>query len=616
MFDNDFERTKEYLKGKLADYLRDKGINPNTNFRCLNPSHNDQQLSMSYDVKTHSAHCFTCGATYDIFDLVGLDYNLTTFKERLNKLQELYLAKSANTNLSLPKQQTVPEILPSVTFGLSNEPQRFTPRPHDINDRFNNNFYTAPNESNNFKTIEDNHNFTPPSLNDLKENVLRPQGALFGIRDDNNYATNNNDYLNNKDTLNDLRTNYSQYLKQVSNNVANTDYFVSRGLSSEIIEKFSLGFDEKFVAGINNNTNDNLYWSAAIIPYNDFAFIAYNTNIQDKDETRSKGQADLFNLAALNQTGSVFITLNEFDALSLETLGYKSIAINGMKGAMHFLDKLATSSNLNRMFYISVDNQNSTTNIDIYNQLLKGLTQLQITYKRVNLAFPYNTINEALINDRSMLANRLTKLDEILAFSLKSYKASRANYYIQSIEDLYSLKISCNLYALYGEPTLVRVLTSNIIKEQNNKTIYAATANQWQYIYNNFNSFDNQSSPFANYINAKFIEIKDLISFKSTLQDAIIACHVQNDNNFVLFVDLLGYESQAVYELISFLGSLSYKYQQKIVILASEKYLDLLQGHALQSIKVAQNENDVIFTSFDKLGQPINFTMSKYYNAS
>ena len=64
------------IKGFMEDYLRQRGLSLTKPFRCLSPDHEDRHPSMSYNPRAHNVHCFACGATYDIFDLVGLDYGL------------------------------------------------------------------------------------------------------------------------------------------------------------------------------------------------------------------------------------------------------------------------------------------------------------------------------------------------------------------------------------------------------------------------------------------------------------------------------------------------------------------------------------------------------------
>lgn len=52
------DEAKTEIKGKLEEYLIEKGINPKNLFHCLNPEHNDKHPSMSYDRKHNRVHCF------------------------------------------------------------------------------------------------------------------------------------------------------------------------------------------------------------------------------------------------------------------------------------------------------------------------------------------------------------------------------------------------------------------------------------------------------------------------------------------------------------------------------------------------------------------------------
>ena len=84
------KEAREYIKQLLPDYLLKKGINSRKLFRCLNPGHDDKHPSMSLDEKNMQCHCFSCGAKYDIFDLIGIDYDLPSFPDQLNKAADLY----------------------------------------------------------------------------------------------------------------------------------------------------------------------------------------------------------------------------------------------------------------------------------------------------------------------------------------------------------------------------------------------------------------------------------------------------------------------------------------------------------------------------------------------
>jgi replicative DNA helicase len=73
----------------MDEYLSSRGIDARKLFRCLNPAHEDKHPSMGYDDNAQKVHCFACDATYDVVDLVGLDYGLTAFGAKLDKACEL-----------------------------------------------------------------------------------------------------------------------------------------------------------------------------------------------------------------------------------------------------------------------------------------------------------------------------------------------------------------------------------------------------------------------------------------------------------------------------------------------------------------------------------------------
>ena len=87
------EPTIEELKNFLGEYLELKGINTSSVFRCFSPTHEDKHPSMSFYKKGNICNCFACGEKYNIFSLVGMEYNLKGFKEQKEKVIELYKNK-------------------------------------------------------------------------------------------------------------------------------------------------------------------------------------------------------------------------------------------------------------------------------------------------------------------------------------------------------------------------------------------------------------------------------------------------------------------------------------------------------------------------------------------
>lgn len=103
----DREQAKAIVKDKLEEYLEAQGINTRKPFSCLDPNHADQNPSMSYDKKNKRVKCFSCNATYDIFDLIGLDYGLSDNREIFKKAYELYGITIDTDNRALDWNDTI-----------------------------------------------------------------------------------------------------------------------------------------------------------------------------------------------------------------------------------------------------------------------------------------------------------------------------------------------------------------------------------------------------------------------------------------------------------------------------------------------------------------------------
>ncbi len=87
----DRKTAKEELKRHLKEYLENEhGLNVSRPFSCLSPEHQDKNPSMSFDKERQRVHCFSCGVSYDLIDLVRQDYNLSSYGEAFSKGCELF----------------------------------------------------------------------------------------------------------------------------------------------------------------------------------------------------------------------------------------------------------------------------------------------------------------------------------------------------------------------------------------------------------------------------------------------------------------------------------------------------------------------------------------------
>lgn len=108
-----FEEYKQYAEDFLQTYF---GVDTRKNFKCLCPTHNDDNPSMGFNRDKHQAHCFSCDACYDIYDLVGIYFNLPEVKDQLQKVEQLYdhgttnPVKTKSNPKPTKKQEEQPEL--------------------------------------------------------------------------------------------------------------------------------------------------------------------------------------------------------------------------------------------------------------------------------------------------------------------------------------------------------------------------------------------------------------------------------------------------------------------------------------------------------------------------
>lgn len=91
---NDNTGFLDALRRHLPEYMAQRGQvlgRKNKLIRCINPEHRDSTPSMNYLANTCRLYCFGCGARYDVFDVIGLDYpDCDTFKKRVARACELF----------------------------------------------------------------------------------------------------------------------------------------------------------------------------------------------------------------------------------------------------------------------------------------------------------------------------------------------------------------------------------------------------------------------------------------------------------------------------------------------------------------------------------------------
>ncbi|MBS9776365.1 MAG: toprim domain-containing protein [Fusobacterium sp.] len=117
--------SEKKLREFLEEYLILKGVNTKKNMRCFSKEHEDKHPSMSFYKKANICNCFACGEKYNIFKLVGQEYNLKTKEEQVKKVEELYknrdLIKNINDSIYSQKGGTV-----ELDYSAKNKEKNYT----------------------------------------------------------------------------------------------------------------------------------------------------------------------------------------------------------------------------------------------------------------------------------------------------------------------------------------------------------------------------------------------------------------------------------------------------------------------------------------------------------
>ena len=198
------------------------------------------------------------------------------------------------------------------------------------------------------------------------------------------------------------QTDYTEYYKQCNKDVTLTDYWQKRGIGTDTIQRFMLGYD------IQHN--------AIVIPITKYAYKTRRTDT--KQFYNSKGGAMvLFNPAAINND-VVYICESETDALSVEELGKPAIAIRGANNTKLLYDLLQKQTN-NKALLLCLDIDEAGDKAT--NDILADMEQLGVIcydtrtmfaqYKKTDNE-PVKDINDMLMYNRPQLADILQRAEQ------------------------------------------------------------------------------------------------------------------------------------------------------------------------------------------------------------
>ena len=600
MFDNELEQTIAFLKTKLPDYLRSQGINPAAKFACINPKDSDHLPSMSFAPKTLTVRCFNCNAEYDIFDIIGIQYNLSDFNSQFKKAHELFIGPVSSKltealNNRFPQEPTIPQF----EFANDFDEQESEEDEADVNKTNNPHFSKHFSHGLFAESKIGSQNISFGSVNNDR-NVTLGKGRFsfssYPRANNNNY---NNGTVMFSQKIDNPHCDFSEYFNQCAINRANTDYFKNRGIPDDIVRRFNLGYDDHCMVGIDQIGN-KIFWHAAIIPYGNHGYRIRNTDPKSKERFRGKGVCDIFNSKALERPGKIFITEGEFDALSLEALGYSALALGGVGNVNQLLDMIR-SIKVEHVFYICLDNDKSGQ--EASRILASTLYQLQIPYKDVNISFPYKDPNEAFCKDKEAFISKLNNLDNLLKLKiLEPFENEPNASYINAPEDLSNLVLSHNLYTFCGKATTLRLLLANIINTNLCSILYIANTAQYRNLQTLIDTSDS-----INELKSQFLKISGINEIEE-IKEALSICVLQGTLTQIIIIDGLTFNEEMSLKTARILSKFAKSLKLPIIFLGNTNVSEKIESLSLQNIDISLTaDGDFKCSTVNDIGHPISF---------
>lgn len=231
---------------------------------------------------------------------------------------------------------------------------------------------------------------------------------------------------------------YTDFFLQAHNNINKTDYPQKRGLSKDVIDRFSLGYVEEWQSpkalkeGKKPPKSPRL-----IIPTSKGSYIARDTrnNLTEEQNRFSKmkeGASELFNTEALKAGKPVFIVEGEIDALSIMEAGGEALA-TGSTANINKLLTLLEEQPPTQPLLIALDNDEAGEKAAA--ALGKGLKELGICFYKVNISAEYKDANEALIADKDAFLEKVRNAEKIAnaerEAAKEAYKQTSAANHLQ-----------------------------------------------------------------------------------------------------------------------------------------------------------------------------------------
>jgi replicative DNA helicase len=217
-------------------------------------------------------------------------------------------------------------------------------------------------------------------------------------------------------------TNAIKKFNNLYKTLTQDDYFLNRGLSKEIIEKYGLGAvtEQTELNCIEQDKHKKMLkmYYRYIIPISDSFLIArLDENKGEGNRYFNIGQAELLNKNYIGDMSKTFIFVTEgaIDALTIETLGYNAIALNSAANASLLVKEIQLNEEKARQqqFILLADNDKAGKELE--EKLQNSFKMMNMNIFTAKLNEQYKDINELVSSNPDEAENTLqTAVDECI----------------------------------------------------------------------------------------------------------------------------------------------------------------------------------------------------------
>ena len=207
------------------------------------------------------------------------------------------------------------------------------------------------------------------------------------------------------DSQQKMRKKCLETIQKGADNINPEDnYFVRRGIRSDLVNKFRLGQLKHHYVG-KDDQGRPVYWDCVTIPTDDGSVVVRNLNGKDEERYRKFGQVNLFNSAVLDEGGTIFVTEGEIDAMSVMSAGFKAVGLGSTSNYGKLLERIEHRGFSGKLV-LGLDADNAGR--EASNLLSEGLTKLGVPHAVMTSWMGVKDANEALRADASAFADFLS----------------------------------------------------------------------------------------------------------------------------------------------------------------------------------------------------------------